>query len=272
MKVAVVVASVFCFIFTVVTVLLYAKYFPQISDDPTHWGIYGDYLGGVLGVSLGFFAVAGALYTASLQRRQLLKVIEDNVERQDREEVIKLENIVGQLLDVLDSIVRDSSVGPRGQVAGRRVFDFLYRQMKRRYKDIRGAGVDNATICCRISYDDIYSRYGDSLGAYFRTLYLIFKTIDSQKDMVSRNNMISWVKCRLTRFELVVIYYNCAFGEGRLKFKPLIEKYSILEHLDHHLLFNSDWYHYYDSVAFGGKIPDSYSMMARDEVQLRLFD
>lgn len=252
--------------------LIYFVEFPYISGKVEDWGVFGDYFGGVFGTILSVFAVGGALYTVSLQRRQLTNLIKSEKRRDEEEGVYRVEKLVGQLLDVLDSIVRDSSIGPRAQVSGRRVFDFLYRQIRRRYRDVKGAGVDNPSICCRIAYDDVYSKYGDSLGAYFRTLYLIVKTIDSQSDEDSRSSMISWVKCRLTRFELVVIYYNCAFGEGRGKFKPLIERYSMLEHLDVHLLFNVDWHHHYEKGAFGGKVVDHYFVRDGGDVQYRLFD
>ncbi len=68
---------------------------------------------------------------------------------------------------------------------------------------------------------------------YFRHLYRIIKFID-MSEVLSDNdkyNYTSIVRATLSRYELVWLYYNCLYGLGKTKFKPLIEKYALLKNL-----------------------------------------
>ncbi len=78
---------------------------------------------------------------------------------------------------------------------------------------------------------------------YFRHLYRIIKFIDKNKALNDKEKYayISIVRATLSRFELVWLYYNCLFGVGKPKFKPLIEKYALLKNLrDEFLTISKD--------------------------------
>ena len=74
---------------------------------------------------------------------------------------------------------------------------------------------------------------------YFRHLYRMIKFIDTTDLLENddeRYEYTSIVRATLSRFELVWLYYNCLFGIGNLKFKPLIEKYALFKNLRDDLL------------------------------------
>lgn len=78
---------------------------------------------------------------------------------------------------------------------------------------------------------------------YFRHLYRIIKFIDNNKvlDDKEKYDYTSIVRATLSRFELVWLYYNCLYGPGKSKFKPLIEKYALLKNLrDEFLTISKD--------------------------------
>ena len=71
------------------------------------------------------------------------------------------------------------------------------------------------------------------LDNYFRLLYRIFKSIDDM-DKLSRDEKYEYcciVRATLSRYELLVLFYNCLSSNGVEKFKPLVERYAIFNNL-----------------------------------------
>ena len=71
------------------------------------------------------------------------------------------------------------------------------------------------------------------LDNYFRLLYRILKSIDNM-DKLSRDEKYEYcciVRATLSRYELLVLFYNCLSTNGIEKFKPLVEKYAIFNNL-----------------------------------------
>jgi hypothetical protein len=49
----------------------FSRFSDELSSDPQHWGLFGDYLGGTLGTVFSFLAFIGLFLTIRLQRNQL---------------------------------------------------------------------------------------------------------------------------------------------------------------------------------------------------------
>ena len=73
---------------------------------------------------------------------------------------------------------------------------------------------------------------------YFRHLYTIIKFVDETVFLKEdeKYKYTSIVRATLSRYELVWLYYNCLTSVGNEKFKPLIERYSMLKNLRDDLL------------------------------------
>ncbi|MDQ6471400.1 putative phage abortive infection protein [Flavobacterium sp. LHD-80] len=85
-------------------------------------------------------------------------------------------------------------------------------------------------------YFTIYSDINADLGHYFRNVYRIFKTIDNSifhenkvEDFKIKYQYSSIIRAQLSDFEIYWIFLNCLTENGCEKFKPLLEKYSILK-------------------------------------------
>jgi hypothetical protein len=83
-----------------------------------------------------------------------------------------------------------------------------------------------------------YKVYKTDFGHYFRNLYRIFKTIDENvfdvdkiKNFMIQYKYTSIVRSQLSDFELLWLYYNGLSENGSDKFKPIIEKYTVLKNL-----------------------------------------
>lgn len=77
------------------------------------------------------------------------------------------------------------------------------------------------------------------LDHYFRHLYTILKFIDQSNAITNFDDKYQYatiLRATLSRYELVLLYYNGLSDLGRMKLKPLIEKYSMLKNLNEDLL------------------------------------
>ena len=73
---------------------------------------------------------------------------------------------------------------------------------------------------------------------YFRLMYRILKFVDNTK-LIAEEDKYEYtciLRALLSRYELVWLYYNGLSDYGSEKFKPLIEKYSMLQNLREELL------------------------------------
>jgi len=91
------------------------------------------------------------------------------------------------------------------------------------------------------SYQKFYSKHANDLGHYFRALYHLIKFVDEsdfvdKSDIEGRRRYTSIARAQLSIHELGLLFYNGVSSYGD-KFKPLIEKYGLLEPFDHDLLF-----------------------------------
>lgn len=141
------------------------------------------------------------------------------------------------------------SVVAEGREAARRLFAEFESSLK---GSPRPAGIPISTYYEEL-YRGFYSRWQHELGIYFRTLYHIFKFVDtSALDSKGRSQYASIARAQLSAYELGMIFYNGLWDEGRKGFKPLIEKYGILKHLKKEIVDESDLHNdsLYKQTAF----------------------
>ena len=76
---------------------------------------------------------------------------------------------------------------------------------------------------------------------YFRLMYRILKFVDNTKLIEDKDkyDYTCILRALLSRYELVWLYYNGLSDYGSEKFKPLIEKYSMLQNLREELLVDT---------------------------------
>ena len=98
-------------------------------------------------------------------------------------------------------------------------------------------------------YDLFYLSYRNYLSHYFRTYYHIIKLIDNTED-IDKSRYISIARAQLSSSEQILLFYNCLHGNGREKFKPLIEKYTLFNNIDSNLLVNDQILNSYSINAY----------------------
>jgi hypothetical protein len=201
-----------------------------ISLRSDEWGSFGAYVGGIAGTIIALATLIALAVTLALQAREMEKA-RHAVARQIFDSTFF--QLLHRFNDVLDSVSVKQLRMDDGEyeiVEGRTAISLIYKQMSNRYPvnrdaDVRGAIVD--------MHRDAYATYENMLGPYFRTLYHVFKFIDGQDSLDDQEKLdyANIARAQLSRFEIALLFYNCLtpFGD---KFKPLIEKYGILKHVN----------------------------------------
>lgn len=85
-------------------------------------------------------------------------------------------------------------------------------------------------------YDVIYGNLNADLGHYFRNIYRIIKMVDEKKfsnsiedDFLIKYSYTSIIRSQLSDDEIKWLFFNCLSKKGSEKFKPFIEKYTLLK-------------------------------------------
>jgi hypothetical protein len=100
-------------------------------------------------------------------------------------------------------------------------------------------------------YEAFYKEYQHELGHYFRHLYHVFKFVD-ESPIENKKKYTSIVRAQLSAYEQALLFYNCVSRSGIARFKPLVERYALLENLPPDLLImGRRHYDLYAQSAYG---------------------
>jgi ABC-type multidrug transport system fused ATPase/permease subunit len=205
--------------------------YPKLSDRAE----FGELFGGINTLFAGL-AFAALVVTLVLQRRALgLQQTELEDQRREiseqnlRQEKQAFETMLVQMLSFHHEIAKETRVriGPHdfeGRTAFRQLADELSGFIANR---ARAPNASNAVTVAQEGYEAFHQRFRGVLDHYFRNLYHIVKIID-QSGVREPKRYTSLVRAQLSPSELTLLFYNGLSVHGE-KFKPLIEKYSLLE-------------------------------------------
>jgi len=243
-------------------------------------GTFGDKFGAINALFSGL-AFAGLIVTLlyqkeelKLQREELAQTREElKGQREEFEEQNKtmkrqrFENTFFNMLSLQQEIVANISFDEvitifdfeahtqnkqRTSYNGRALFREMYLNLKvsvdkdRYYKGVKEAiQANNYSVYSYISSTTRFDHY-------FRHLYRIFKYVDSS-DLITDEERYDYTciaSSQLSDYELVMLFYNCLSANGKDKFKPLIERYSIFNNLRVELLAKSEHKEAYEKKAY----------------------
>lgn len=226
-------------------------------------GTFGDMFGAVNALFSGL-AFAGLIVTLlfqkdelKLQRKELQATREEmesqRMEFEEQNKTLKrqrFENTFFNMLSLQKEIISDLfyeavavAGGPSFEVVqyrSREVFRAIYMQPF--------GGIRSRLRETHVSELEIPSL----LDHYFRHLYRIYKYLDTTNliDNCERYDYACIIRSQLSEYELIMLFYNCLTGNGREKFKPLVEKYSVFNNLRKDLLVNHDDISLYAESAY----------------------
>jgi hypothetical protein len=252
-----------------ISVAAYAFFFRHHPmGDSGDWGAFGAFISGVAGTALAAFTLAALAFTLSLQADELaesrklanqqFKVLEKQsatMAQQAFDSVFF--NLLERFSQVRDSVrcdyARFTSLGPRRPAAkGREAFAKIYKGIQ------DSVGNDNkqpnrAALLQQV-FKSFYELHESELGPYYRTLYHIFKFVHLGPHLTTQQKIYyaNIARAQLSDTELCLLFYD-GLTDLAVKFKPLIECYGVLKHVNaNHLLHPDDKIDesFYKSSAF----------------------
>lgn len=238
-------------------------FFPDLGER----GQFGDMFGAINALFAGL-AFAGIVLAIILQKnelslqRQELKLQRDEL-AQTREEIkgqkeqlkaqdqtLKRQNFESsffQLLSFHNEIVDSFQINPsQGSVNGRRCFGTFLADLGNLYQSEPDKDINNV-------WREFFGKYHSIVGHYFRHLYNTVKFVDRHvflEEFEDRESYTNLIRAQLSSHELGILFYNC-LSHGGTKFKCLVEKYSLFEHMDKGVLLNEEHMNLYENTAFG---------------------
>ena len=233
--------GIVAFLLLAVALAVYGyKFGPYLSARHEDWGTFGDYFGGLLNPALSLLGLLALLYTIALQLEELelsrkeLQASTRAIQDQASTASIQLEeSTFFQMIKLHNSIVQDVS---NGSAQGRNaLIAYSIDLFNMLAEPIKDAGFDHHNHTLRVTYERFYTHHGQRLGHYFRNMYLIARFVDrsSMKDKQSKMDIL---RAQLSQPEQMLLYHNVAVGPGENRFKPLVEKYGLLDHVDMKIL------------------------------------
>ena len=219
---------------------LYFYKFPGgLSDHPEDWGVFGDFVGGVLGPILAFASFIVVL----------VSLYENRIQAADERRARGIETLMTaftRLIERIAETVHDlryerTRVTPLGlaaasasvdEVRGREAFRAMFQHaLKSPYLHEAARAAPSAERYAALM-KKLDADWGYELGVYFRLLNHLFTFIDlADLPLEERTRLANFARSQLSSYELSMLFYNGLWGEGRASFKPLAEKYGLFKHL-----------------------------------------
>lgn len=226
-----------------------------LSDKLDSWvGLDSPYkFSGILSGIFAGLAFLGVLYSLRLQ-------ISSSKQQKMTNELQRFENTLFNMLNMHQEVIKaircvsyeiikqETNDPNKGSIItttknkviieGKEAFEYLFR------KQIIFAPNENVSwkgLQGSLKMKGIKEGYGGlsayPLQTYFKHLYRIVKFIDDPRKVFltdsDRYEYISDnVRSTLSSYELYWIYYHCLSNDGNVKFKPLVEKYSLLKNIN----------------------------------------
>lgn len=225
---------------------------PYTVADSDELSKFGSYMSGAAGAAFGFLSFVALMFTLSYQRRQYAQSNKVNARQIFDSAFFPMLSLHHEIVAAISYSKNPThlttSLVSRQTDQGRACFAVFFEELKNELDRI-------LRTCVYVDYKnsliETYERFygggigfrgqqeghGDKVGNYFRHLYRIYKLIDEtkfdgnpKKDAVIKQSYSGIVRAQLSNCEILLLFYN-GIGNYGTKFKPLIEKYAVLEHM-----------------------------------------
>lgn len=201
-------------------------------------GAFGDSFGPLSAIMAAIAAVS-AVSAFRTQQDELNRLKERENEEDIRNQKSDFERTFFNLLNQFQNIRQSIDVE---SVDSTRNGPDAFKSMVHYFRKRTHSGLSQA-------WNQTFDQYGNDLGHYFRFLYHMIKFVDEHK-IDNPYFYVRLIRSTLSEAELNLIMFNSIWGEGKEKFKYLIEQYSILHNLRTRSLMGFDFTKEFSGSAF----------------------
>lgn len=218
----------------------------QVNIFPVEWdftnsGAFGDSFG-PLSAAMALIAAVSAIAAyraqareiARLQSRQEVEDAERLVERQRFEkrqtridkasQRVSFEGTYFKLLETFRSIVSQIDINTTSghSKSGHDSFNSIIKNVE------QGSNIYHGNISK--AWHDAALKHRNDLNHYFRFMYHIVLFVEKSA-IKEKYFYVRLLRALLSESELVMLGLNCEYGEGREKFRALVERYALLHNM-----------------------------------------
>ncbi len=214
----------------------------NLFKGSNNFGEWGDFFGGVLNPLLTFLMFMGLLITIVVQQKEM-RISREEFKKstivldEQSKSLIKqnFESTYFQAIHVHTSIKENIQVYIDGEDAkGRMAFERLIEKFNRPHTYIVGDPSDLDGMSSEEKFEIFHASYDAEIGHYFRNLYHIVNLVEVS-NIDNKEFYFKYLFSQLSSYEIYLLFYNCLSAFGEEKFKPLVEKHGLMEHLPSNL-------------------------------------
>ncbi|MBV1878085.1 MAG: putative phage abortive infection protein [Pseudomonadales bacterium] len=204
---------------------------------------------GPLATLFSGLAFAGLIITINMQKNDSDSQHQQLIKQQKTISRQLFESTFFQLVSLHNDLLKSIDVRSGNEsFAGQEAIETLYGRLtdnSAQWKINTGNRVSFNT-----AYLKFYKEANIEVGHYLRDLCLLVKFVD-QSEVENKKFYTDIIRVQFSSYELALLFYHCLSDEGFDDFKPLIEKYSLLEALPKSLIGNFEAQkEFYDAGAF----------------------
>lgn len=245
----------------VVVVAVYILKFREnkVSNDPSNWGAFGDYFGGLVNPIVGLTTVILIIYSIGVQRRELRASIEEMRIANLAATKMSFEQSLFSWLGAYQSLLASVQINEyKARHALKFIYDYDLDEQSTLYSidsELKGVGlkvdpyypkktyekvrllpdwdgfIEIALSRAIKNYESAFCKYRSDLDAPIRTLYRLFRWIDESDLAVDEKwHYCSLVRAQLSWVELILLFYNGLIEEGR-SFVVYANKYALFDNM-----------------------------------------
>lgn len=183
---------------------------------------YGDFIGGAIGTLVSIVLL---YYTLKLQRRDSENNAQVYIQQQLNDLFFHLLEQYDDILKSLKTITIDNE-----KLQGREALHFKLIEMYEQFEINENDSQSRKHAVS--SFLNFYSVSRDFSPIYFRTLFRVFKLLETSDKCLKEHSiqLMKMLRAQLTDSELALLRYNGMTRQGA-KFVPLINKFNLLKHL-----------------------------------------
>lgn len=215
---------------------VYRLFALPLASSPNDFGVFGDYIGGVIGAFTGFISIVFLYFTYQKQ----LDIFK---EQQRQTEMRQFEENFFQLLDGFRFIRKELNSVNDAENVGKDCLEYVRGLLEKPIDAICAA--ENAfdtlnALTTRTKIDKVYQNVfipqANQLGHYFRSLYHLLKYIDTHcpeddNGGGGKKMYFDLVQSQMSVDELYITCINGISSYGRKNLHPILDKSSFLENL-----------------------------------------
>ena len=224
------------------SILIYIATFYNLSftNCPSDFGIFGDYIGGVVGTLVGLIGIVFLYRTYRIQ----VDISNHQEAKQDRQQFeTAFFSLLSQQRNILQNLEGEFQVKkglPLEKVIGYQFLSRLRLDLSLRLLDLNyepkllntsnTSNTNLLKIQVNCIYQELFQGYADQLGHYFRHLYHLLKFVD-ESELFDKKKYMDLIQSQMSSDELYLTAINGISNYGRKRMLPLLNNYSFLENL-----------------------------------------